>query len=295
MFQHQIGTASAHQLEEMVISTRGGPGVFLPNYDPDFARQHMDWLAPSFFDPVNDKLILSFHSWLLRTRHHTIVVDTCIGNHKERPNFPPMHRLDKPWMSNLLATGVDPAEVDYVMCTHLHADHCGWNTRLENGRWVPTFPNAKYVFSRAEYESADPRNKPEGTGHDHNNRAFLDSVLPIMEAKQAELVEGVHAIGDDLLIEPAPGHTPGHITLRLKSGGREALFTGDVLHHPLQVYRPDWSSSACLAPDKSAITRRRILQENTDRDVTFFPCHFNAPYIGRVVSRQDAFAFDFIR
>jgi glyoxylase-like metal-dependent hydrolase (beta-lactamase superfamily II) len=278
----------------MDVATRGTPDNFLPKYDAVYAKKHMSWLAPTFLNPVENKLILSFHSWILKTHHHTIVVDTCIGNDKERPLFPPMHRLNKPWMTNFQATGVKPEDVDLVMCTHLHADHCGWNTRLENGKWVPTFPNARYLFSRKEVEHADPRGKPEDPAHDHNHRAFMDSVLPILEAKKAVLVDGVHEIDDELRIEPAPGQTPGHMTLRLKTGGREGLFTGDVLHHPLQVYRPEWSSSACLAPDQSARTRRRILEENADRDVTFFPCHFGAPFIGRVVSTPDSFAFKFI-
>jgi glyoxylase-like metal-dependent hydrolase (beta-lactamase superfamily II) len=294
MQTHTMGDVSIQRVMEKEPPGRASPSFLLPDYDPEVFARHMHWLAPNFFNPTTQTLILSFHSWLVRTPHHNILVDTCIGNHKERPSFPSMHRQELPWLDNLRAAGLGPEDIDFVMCTHLHADHVGWNTRLHDGRWVPTFPNARYVFSRTECAHADHRGKPESHGEDHDRRAFTDSVLPILEAGMADLVDdGVHALNDHMTIEPAAGHTPGSVTFRVRAGGREGLFIGDTIHHPIQVYRPDWSSGACWDPDASCVTRRRILAESADRDVMFFPAHFGNPYTGRVVTNAEGFAFEF--
>jgi glyoxylase-like metal-dependent hydrolase (beta-lactamase superfamily II) len=171
------------------------------------------------------------------------------------------------------------------MCTHLHADHVGWNTVLRDGRWVPTFPNARYLFSRVEYEhwSAHPDPNPI------RRNAFLDSVLPVVEAGRAEMIEDGHEVDGALTVELAPGHTPGNVHIRLASRGSEAVFSGDVIHHPIQVYRPDWSTVACVDPAASAASRRRLLETCSERGALLLPAHFPEPHGARVRAAGDSF------
>jgi glyoxylase-like metal-dependent hydrolase (beta-lactamase superfamily II) len=266
------------------------PNVLLPDWTPEAIAPHLPWLAPTYYDPNRDRLIMSIHSWVLKTRHHTILIDTCVGNHKPRPESPRFHMLDRPYMANLAAAGIKVEDVDYVLCTHLHVDHVGWNTRLEDGRWVPTFPNAKYVFSKTDRDYFDPT-RGKGGKSEFNAAVFNDSVLPILEAKQDMVVDGTHELGDDLTISPAPGHTPGHVLIALKSRGREALFTGDILHHPMQIHCPDWSSAFCSDREQVKGTRRRVLERAAAKGSLLYPAHFAGPFIGRVAERAGGFAY----
>ena len=268
------------------------PLEMYPDATPEMVAHHRPWLdADGLYDAGTETCILSFHSFLIRTRHHTILIDTCVGEDKERPNRPNWHRQKWPWMDNLKAHGVQPEEIDFVMCTHLHPDHVGWNTQLRDGSWVPTFPNAKYLFAKSEYEywSSQPK---EG-----NPRwfAFADSVLPIMEAKKAVLVDHDHEIESGLWLEPTPGHTPGHVALNLESGGQRALFTGDMMHHALQVPECQWSSIFCSDGDQSRETRTRVLERCADSDVIVMPQHFPNETAGRVVDRGGKMMFDFLK
>ena len=285
MTTRRIGASTVTRVEE-----RAGPGfapeMLLPDWDPAVLQEH-PWLVPNYYDVASGKMMSSIHSWVIRTKHHTIVVDTCVGNHKPRPAWERFHMLDTPYLDRLAAAGVRPEEVDYVMCTHLHVDHVGWNTTLRDGRWVPTFPNAKYVFSEVERNYWDPsRNKdlPES-----NAGIFEDSVAPVIESGQAQVVGMTDRLGDNLLIEPAPGH----VIFRLMYGGDEGVFIGDVMHHPIQVYRPEWSSRFCTDPREAEASRRRVLEHCADCDARVFPAHFGAPHIGRVRRNGAGYKFDF--
>jgi glyoxylase-like metal-dependent hydrolase (beta-lactamase superfamily II) len=244
-------------------------------------------------------LLMSFHSWVVRTRHHTILVDSCAGNDKNRPGSPRFHMLKQPYLERLKAAGVEPDDVDFVLCTHLHGDHVGWNTRLVDGRWVPTFPKAKYVFSKIERDYWDPtRGLPDGSGgkaHVGTRYAFPfeDSVLPVIAAGQAMIVDGEHQLGDGMLIEPAPGHTPGHVTLRLRSRNQEGLFVGDILHHPIQVHYPDWNSRVCTLQEVARKTRRRVLEDCAEHNSVMLPAHFASPHGCRIGRRGDRFSLTF--
>jgi glyoxylase-like metal-dependent hydrolase (beta-lactamase superfamily II) len=198
--------------------------------------------------------------------------------------------LDRPYMENFAKAGLKVEDIDYVLCTHLHVDHVGWNTRLDNGRWVPTFPNAKYVFSRTDRDFFDPA-RGEGGRNEINGRVFNDSVLPILEAKQDMLVDGSMQLGDDLTIEPAPGHSPGHVLITLKSRGAEALFIGDIMHNPIQVYHPHWSSAFCADPEQARGTRRRVLEHAAAKGSLIYPQHFAGPFFGRVAETAGGFAY----
>lgn len=294
MQQWTIGSARITRIEEQL-----GPGSFPPHqyftgFDRAVLERNLDWLVPHHYVPAQDALITSVHSWLVQTRHHTILVDSCSGNHKDRHWWPRFHQLDTPFLERLARAGVTPDQVDYVMCTHLHADHIGWNTRLADGRWVPTFPRARYVFSRRECEHWDPLRNPQGADDPHRRIAWQDSVLPVIEAGLAELVQGPHAIGDDLLIEDAPGHTPGHVLLKLLPGGPGGVFCGDVIHHPLQLCAPHWNTQFCQDPAQARATRRQVLAYCAEHGAHLLPTHFGAPHVVRVAPQGDAFRPVFI-
>ena len=263
--------------------------VFLPDFTPDALEQNRDWLVPRFADPASGKLVFAFQSYVVKTPRHTIIVDTCVGADKPRPARPTWHMQKWTYLADLAKIGVTPEQVDFVMCTHLHIDHVGWNTRLENGRWVPTFPRARYIFARKEYEFWAERDRTGAQGPVPN--VFDDSVRPVMEAGQVELVDMDYEFDKGLWFEPAPGHTAGNMVIHLESGGASAVLSGDVLHHPLQLIRPEWSSRACEDKAMSATTRRALIERYADTDTLIAPAHFASPSIGRIVSSRGAFAY----
>jgi glyoxylase-like metal-dependent hydrolase (beta-lactamase superfamily II) len=177
------------------------------------------------------------------------------------------------------------------MCTHLHWDHVGWNTRLENGSWVPTFPKARYVMARREYSHWEATHKlSEDTPH---RRAFEDSVLPVVRTGQSQLVDDDFALEDGLWFEPAPGHTPGNVVIEARSGDSAAVFMGDVIHHPLQLIKPEWSTFACSDRELSRQTRTRLIAEHAERGTRLLPAHFPAPTVGRIVRHGAAYRYQF--
>lgn len=246
----------------------------LPGADRARIAANRDWLAPTYLDG-EDGLILSFQSYLIRTRHHTILVDACLGNDKERPARPSWHRRSGTYLDRLAAAGARPEDVDIVMCTHLHADHVGWNTRLRDGRWVPTFPRARYLFG--EREVAHWRARAAASPGPLNHGSWDDSVLPVFAAGAADVVAETHRIDDELWFAPAPGHTPGCVVLHLAAAKGEAVFCGDAVHHPVQGIDPSWSSAFCDDPAQAARTRRRLLEEAVDSGAWFMPAHFAGP------------------
>jgi len=278
----QVGTASILRVEESA-GPLFTPDGLLPDFAPEIVDRHRDWLVPAHFHLERRLLVMSIHSFVIRTGRHTILVDTCCGNHKDRsfaPGFKAFHRRQTNWLERLIGAGVAPDEVDWVMCTHLHVDHVGWNTRLRDGRWVPTFPKAKYLFARREFDYWNPDNGAEEAKRDAP--IFEDSVRPVAEAGQMVLVDDGYQLDDVMTIREAPGHTPGTIFGQLRSQGQAAVFSGDMMHHPLQIYRPDWSSRFCSDPRRSAESRSRLLGSICDSDTILLPAHFSAPHGGRV-------------
>jgi glyoxylase-like metal-dependent hydrolase (beta-lactamase superfamily II) len=261
----------------------------------DCTQAHLDsnrdWLVPRFHDPATGLLIITIQSFLVRQASLTILVDACGGNDKDRVR-PHFHRQRRPWLDTLRAAGVAPEDVDIVLCTHLHVDHVGWNTRLENGRWVPTFPNARYLIAQREWDFW----REAGPAALQRTGDFVtDSVLPIIESGQAEMIGNEHAIRGDISIEPAHGHTPGQKMMRLGSGGREALLIADLMHHPLQLRYPEWSTRFCINPDEARETRLKFLRANADSGRLVFPSHFPSPTGGTIVRDGSAsyrFLFD---
>jgi glyoxylase-like metal-dependent hydrolase (beta-lactamase superfamily II) len=266
-------------------------GPFMTAYEmfPDATEEalapHLSWLVPRAISPNSKRLILPIQSYLVRTGRHTILIDTCIGCRKSHDFVPGWGgRTDEVWLANLRAAGARPEDIDYVMCTHLHVDHCGWNTRLVDGRWVPSFPNAKYLFARAEYEASAAA----------NGIVFRESVLPVMEAGQAELVELDHQLSDGVWFEPTLGHTPGHVAVLLSSKGERGAMSGDLMHSPLQLAYPEWSPKIDWDRALAAKTRRAFLERHADTGDIVMTAHFPQPSSGRVLSEGDAFRFRYL-
>jgi glyoxylase-like metal-dependent hydrolase (beta-lactamase superfamily II) len=286
---HMIGNIAIRQVVEM----RGpgfAPDFLFPDWDQSVLERHKALMIPNCFDEAQGRFIASIHTWVLKTEHHTILIDSCAGNDKNRPMLPRFHQLNLPFLDRLAEAGVPPESVDYVCCTHLHADHCGWNTRLLNGRWVPTFPNAKYVFSKAEYDHWSGPAGKEG----FNAGVFEDSVLPVIQGGQAEIVDGEAAIGNGLTFRPTPGHSPGHVAIQLTDGGQKAIFSGDIMHQPLQVYRPDWNSTFCEHKELARTSRRWLLEQAAEDRATVFSAHFANTSAGYVTRSGDQFDWRFV-
>ncbi len=271
----------------------GGPyrdaSEIYPDITPEIIARHRPWMIESCMEEATDLLVFAFQSFLIRTPDHTILVDCCVGEDKERPLRPAWHRKKWPWMANLLAAGVTPEDIDFVMCTHLHVDHVGWNTQLKDGRWVPTFPNARYIFAASEYDYW----KGVLAEQDWIRDAFNDSVLPVVEAGRADLVANDHEIVKGAWLAPAPGHTPGGVVLNLESGGDKAIFTGDMMHHAIQVPEPQLSTIFCTDAELSAKTRTAFVENNADTGTLIVPAHFGGETAGRIVSQGDCCMFEF--
>lgn len=251
---------------------------------PDATSDEIERIAGIFgarhIDQSSFQLLLSFHSFLVRSENHTILVDLCCGNDKERPDRPTWHRRKGPFLDNLAKAGVKPADVDVVMCTHLHADHVGWNTKLENGAWVPTFPNARYLFAETEYEFW--RDEQENSADPILYGSHLDSVLPVMQSGQADLVAGDHQVESGIFLETYAGHTPGNAVIHVEGSGGHAVVCGDVMHHPVQLVHPEWSTNFCNDPEQSRISRTALLDRFAGSSSLILPAHFQAPYYGRI-------------
>jgi len=268
------------------------PEFLFPDFDPSKISDHEHWLRSRFIDHASGRLLMSIHTYVIRTPEYICLVDTCVGNCKQRPSTPSWNDRQGLWLQNLRSLGISPEHVDYVICTHLHVDHVGWNTVLRDGVWVPTFPNARYLFHKIEYEfwkadtSLTPANRSGA-----NDDCFADSVDPVVQAGQAILVEGDHTIDGRLCFEASPGHTPGHICLNLQGGGKEVAFTGDLMHHPIQVVCPEWNSRFCVDPELARDTRYAYLSECVEKEKLVLAAHFASPTLGKVVSHGKDFRF----
>jgi len=258
---------------------------FLPGLSAAQLDENRHWLAPSALD-ADDGALLCFQSYVVRTPHHVILIDSCIGNDKARGHAPWHMKRDDTFIRGLKAHGLRVEDIDFVLCTHLHADHVGWNTRLENGRWVPTFPQARYIFSRGEFEYWSGRNASQPVA------SFGDSVLPVIEAGRAELVADEFGIGDHLRLLPTPGHTPNHVAVLLGRDRDEAVMTGDLIHSPLQARYPELSMMGDVDPMQAAVTRRAFLERFCDRETLCCTAHFPSPSVGNIRRWGDGFRCD---
>jgi glyoxylase-like metal-dependent hydrolase (beta-lactamase superfamily II) len=244
--------------------------------------QKLPWLIPRFANEEG-RLKMSIHSLLVETPTRRIIVDTGLGNDKKGRNVPTWNDRKDPFLEKLTAAGFPPDSIDTVLCTHLHVDHVGWNTRLVDGQWVPTFTKARYIFGKTEFEYwRDHSEEPA------NIAVFADSVKPIADAGKAELVASDHKLTDEITLIPTPGHSPGHMSIHIQSDGEEGLLTGDVAHHPCQMARLDWSATVDSDPRQSAQTRRELFSRFADKPVLVIGGHFSAGHIKR---EGDAFRY----
>jgi len=261
---------------------------FFPTLTPELLEENLSWLQPKYIDPATGKLVLCVQSYIVRTPHHNILIDSCVGNHKPRPTRPFWNMLDSDrYEKNLAATGLGVGDIDYVMCTHLHTDHVGWNTRLENGRWVPTFPKAKYLFADrelahwTEQEEKDPVNHPWIT----------DSVLPIMAARRAEVVKSDHRLNELVELIPTPGHTIDHYSVHVGKAGQDALITGDMIHSPLQARYPELGMRADYDSRQAGESRRKVFDRFCDSATLMCMAHFPSPSMGRLARWEEGYKF----
>jgi glyoxylase-like metal-dependent hydrolase (beta-lactamase superfamily II) len=250
------------------------------------------WSDELTLDPVTAQFKLIVRSYLLQVDGLNILVDSCNGNDKTR-SVPFANNLQTPWLRDFAALGVSPEQIHLVLCTHLHADHVGWNTRLDNGRWVPTFPNARYVFTQRDYDYFSKQ-----THEAFHREAYEDSVLPIIAAGRAQLVDGDHLvhrqIEDGVWLESAAGHSPGCCVVHAQRGGTRAIFSGDVFHHPVQLVRPDMPFFADENPAQASATRQRLLAQHADSDHVFFPTHFPEQPAGHVRRDGTGYRYQFL-
>ena len=267
--QWKIGDVTITRIQEIVYPNFSD---VIPAATPEVVKQ-VKWLFPHF---VTDDgyLSLSIHSLIVDTPDAKLVVDTCIGNGRERNPFEVMHMLSTSYLEDMIAAGYRPEGIDYVLCTHLHLDHVGWNTRLVNGKWVPTFPNASYLMGKQDLEfwgSIDP-----GTDIDFlqiQRQVFTDSLQPVLDAGLAKPVEGPAEVCPGVRLVPTPGHTPGHCSVLIESRGEQALITGDFIHHPIQFHDPALVSPFDVDNDAAVATRRRMFGEYADTPTLIIGTH----------------------
>ena len=270
--QWQIGNVKITRIVEMEIA--GGTKFILPDATRD-ACLDIDWMQPHFMD-AEGNLIMSIHALIVDTGERRIIVDTCIGNDKER-NIPAWSNLQTNFLDDLAGAGYPRESIDTVMCTHLHVDHVGWNTMLVDGKWVPTFPNARYLLAEKEWAHWDANEDEKVYGP-----VLADSVRPVVEAGCVDLVSETYQVCDEVRLESTPGHTPGHVSVHITSAGEEALITGDCIHHPVQMTRTDWCSSADFDQSQGQVTREGLLERYVDQDILIIGTHFATPTAGHI-------------
>lgn len=275
----QIGDVQVTRIVE--VNAHQDPFTMLSGEcEPDMGR-HYPWLIPHFATPEGIMKI-SFQAFALKTPQRTLIVDTCIGKDREA-EFPIFSHMQSDYLEDLEAAGYDTAKVDTVLCTHLHFDHVGWNTRFVGGRFVPTFPNARYLFSRGEYEHWE-RSRP---GNKHAAH-FTDAIDPVVKAGLVDLIDidREYQVCPEVSLFPSPGHTPHHVSVLVRSRGQEAVITGDLMHHPIQLARPDLPVNADADKEQGVRTRTQFCERFANRDVTVIGSHFCDPTAGRVVSDE---------
>jgi len=283
---HHIGAATITRVDETRFALT--PERLFPMWNEDEGRALEARFATDSLDLTNRRVPVKTHLWVVEIDGRTIIIDTGIGNGKSRPFSELFHQLDNPVLQRLKEAGFQPEQVDYVLLTHLHVDHVGWNTHWQNGRWMPVFPNATYVFGQRERDFfTTPESAPR-------RMVFEDSVLPVIDAGQAHTVpDSGEEILDGIRLLPTFGHSPGHMAIEIRSRGQTALFSGDVMHSPMQVYQPDWNSVFCSGQDQARESRHWLLKHAAETDATLFAAHFPETSAGKVKRSGDGFEWSY--
>ncbi|MEV8562517.1 MBL fold metallo-hydrolase [Streptomyces sp. NPDC051917] len=280
----QLGEVKVTRIVEM--EAVGRSRFILPQATPE-TLAGIPWLAPDFIGE-DGLLRLSVHTLVIETPTLRILVDTCIGNDKERV-VPAWNKLATSFLQDLERTGFARDSIDVVLSTHLHVDHVGWNTTLRDGRWIPTFPNARYLMVRPEFMYWVEKAQQDSP----DTRVFMDSVAPVWDAGLVDLVDRDHQVCPEVKLLPTRGHTPGHASVAITSRGETGLITGDFIHHPCQLARPEWSASVDFDKEESTATRRRVLADLADSSALLIGTHFPSPSAGRVVRDGGAFRLEY--
>lgn len=278
----QVGDVTITRLVEVIL--RAPVNSLFPNRSARELEAHAGWLKPNFID-ADDRLLISIHAFLIKAGNLRIIVDTCAGNGKNLPLFDEWKNLQTPFLANLAEVGFAPETIDRVLCTHLHFDHVGWNTRLDNGNWVPTFPNARYLFGAAEWDHWKDAPDPYGSN------ALDQALKPVFAAGLVDLVETDHRICDEIRLIPTPGHTPGHVSVLINSRGAEAVITGDMFHHPLQMANPEWIDMGDHQAELAERTRIAFMERFGNRPSLVLGTHFATPTAGKIVGARGGFRF----
>ena len=276
----RVGDVTITKITELELASKAT--WIVPNLTAENLAK-IPWVRPHFATD-DGRVVMSIHALVVESQGQRIVVDTCVGNDKTMLN-PAWHQRQGPFLADLAAAGFPADSIDTVLCTHLHVDHVGWNTRLENGRWVPTFRNARYLWNRAEYEHWSKTEQSE------YGEVVQESVRPVYEAGRVDLVGPTHVVTDEVRLEPTHGHTPGHVSVHIASRGEEAVITGDLMHHPAQCAHPEWRSSADSDGEVAEQTRRDFLARYADRPVLVIGTHFATPTAGKIVRDGAAYRF----
>ncbi len=278
----QIGDVSITKILEM--EALGGSRFVLPEATPEEIKP-ITWLVPDFADE-NGRLRMSIHALVVQTPTLKILVDPCLGNDKTGRHVPAWNGRQGRFLEDMAEAGYPREDIDIVLCTHLHTDHVGWNTMWVDGRWVPTFPNARYIFGRAEFEHWRTQDVNEVAV-----AVFNDSVRPVFEAGLVDLVDSDYRLCEEIRLIPTQGHTPGHMSAEILSRGQMGFITGDIAHHPCQLARPEWSSVPDCDPELARQTRRRIFSQLAGTPTLVFGTHFTGRP-GHIVKDGDVFKLE---
>ncbi len=284
--QWKVGSTTITKIEEIVYPEFSD---VIPAATPELVKQ-IKWLFPHFVT-AEGALSLSIHSLIVDTGEARLIVDTCIGNDRERAPFDVMHMLQTNFMKDMKGAGYEPDSIDYVLCTHLHLDHVGWNTHEVKGKFVPTFPNAAYLWGKADMEFWGEQHIDDDFMR-LQRRVWDDSIQPILDAGLARPVEGPASVCDGVRLISTPGHTPGHCSVLIESKGETAMITGDFIHHPIQFHDPALVSPFDTDNDTAVATRRRVFGEYADTPTLIIGTHFAGPTAGRLVRDGKAYRLD---
>lgn len=287
-----IGTI---RITAIVEQEMAGFEVIMPAATPELVATKA-WLAPDFVDE-NGSLKGAVQAFVIEAGDKLIVVDTCVGNDKNRVAMASWNQQQAPFLERMREAGFDPAKIDLTVCTHMHVDHVGWNTYLDGGEWKPTFPNARYLFARAEFDFwqeqmrapalslAEASNETElfaAAGDVDTRAAHADSVQPLVDAGLVDLVETTHQICPGVRLIPSHGHTPGHVSVEISVGGAKALITGDAIHHPVQIAFPEIRTHVDVDGDAAEATRQAMLADAEAAGLLLIGTHFASPTAGLI-------------
>lgn len=264
------------------------PEFLYPDFDREVFEATLSRFPPGHYYPTIDRLVVAIQIWLVEAGDRRILIDTGCGNDKSRKT-PRMDHMNSLWPAWFAATGVDFDSITDVVLTHLHADHVGWNTRLDGDKWVPTFPNATYHFPKGDFDWFEQAHK---NGQIDDGGSFADSVLPIVDAGLVNFIVDQKEIADCLSVVPAPGHSPGQLNYWIESNGERGVFSADIFHHIVQIYNPHWNTAFCIVPEQALITRKAFLEKTASAQALVMPCHFAPPHCGYIRRQGDGFAFE---